>query len=165
MKIYIKAMAFPKSEVLNRANRYSQDVIEHIIKIIAFSDIRKDDVSHWINELATWFRYVGRLTVKPNSKKLKVPEIRDSLFRCVGDDLGDFEHSLVMFNEDNRKGKFNYAEKEAYPEIDVTTELSGKLMDACYDIMGAIIPMLSDRHEYSMNEYKVALKQTLDEYM
>lgn len=153
MKRYICAIAFSKAEALKRAGYYSQDIIEHMIKILLYSDIRPEDVDHWISEIATWLKSVDRLTVKPSNKPLKKQDIRDTTFAPMGDSLEDYKDSLEMFQRANKKGKFNYETKESYPEVKITAELADDLMNACYSLMDQAIPMISNKAEHSREDF------------
>lgn len=112
MKSYIYAMAFPKAEALRRASFYSKDILEHLIKIVVYGDVRKDDVPHWIGEIASWFRSADSIRVKPNNRPLKASEVRDTVFSCMGDSLEDYYESLKMFQHENKK--VNSATKTNY---------------------------------------------------
>ena len=164
MKRYIYAMSFAKAEAIERASKYSSAIIEHLIKILVYGDIRQDDVAHWIGEIATWLKSVDRISVKPTNRRLKPNVIRDTLFRSMGDELGDYLDSLEAFQYDNRRGKFNYSDKTSYPEVEPTIECAGDLMNMCLDLIEEATPLLSDKYEHSRQEYVSLLTKIVSKY-
>jgi len=165
MKRYIRAMASKRDKALQHAGFYSDSIIEHIIKIVVYSDVRKGDVIHWIDELSGWLHDVGTITLKPNGKKLKPKDIEITTFGWMGDELHDYASLLNMFQHDNKRGKFNYSDKESYPYVETTRELAQELMDVCYDVMTETIPMICDKNEYSFQQYKNALCKVFVKYL
>ena len=164
MLIYIKAMSLPKAEAVKRAGYYADDIMEHIIKIVVYHDIRQDDVAHWIGEISGWLRFVDGLTVKPSNRHLKPNVIRDTTFRPMGDHLQDYIGSLEMFQTDNRRGKFNYEDKESCPYRKPDVQTASDLMAACYDLMEIIIPMLCENHTHPREEYVNVLTNIFRKY-
>lgn len=164
MKRCICAVPFAKAEAIERASKYSSDITEHLIKILVYGDIRQDDVSHWISEIATWLKSADRISVKPTNKRLKPAVIRDTVFRSMGDELDDYLDSLEAFQYDNRKGKFNYSDKMTYPEVEPTIECAGDLMNMCLDLIEEATPLLSDKCEHSRQEYVSLLTKIVSKY-
>lgn len=165
MKMYVRAMALPKQEAIRRANSYSLDIVEHTIKLVLYSDIRPDDAMHWVEEIASWLRYVGKITIKPSNKKLKPSDLENTVFSWAGDDLYDYEALLEEFQRNNARGKFNYADKESYPEIEVTASLASDLMDVSYSMIDSAIPLMTDKQEHSKQDYIDALVPVFKNYL
>ena len=153
MKKYIYAMSFPKAEALRRAGYYSQDILDHVIKILLYRTIRPDDIDHWINEISSWLKDVDSLTVKPNSRPLKESDVRDTTFACMGDELSDYLFSLKMFQTDNKRGKFNYEDKEPYPYVEPDSATASDLMDICYSIIEQTLPLICSKDRHSRQEF------------
>ena len=165
MKRFIRAQAFPKDKALQRSGFYSDSIIEHVIKIVLYSDVRRDDVLHWITEIANWLEDADNIIVKTSAKKLKRREIEDTTFGWMGDSLRDYASVLKMFQHNNRKGKFNYEDKESYPEVDITPELAEELMEVCYSLMDATLPMICEKTDHTSDEYVNVLKKVFRNYL
>lgn len=131
--------------------------MEHVIKLVLYSDVRPNDVSGWKHTIANWIHRADNITVKPRSRKLTKKDLMDSLFSSMGDEVKDYRFALDAFLADNITGKLNHDGKEAYPQIESTPELSEELMDACYSIMMLTIPMLIDKQDHSLEEYYQAI--------
>lgn len=154
MKRYIFAMSLEKDKAKHMIASFSITIMEHIIKLLIYSDIRKDDVDGWLNTIARCLHNADDITVKPHNKKLKSKDILSSLFGYMGDDLSDYRRTLYAFKEDNRNGKFNFENKGPYPDFDVTPELYENLMYICYELIDKSMPLLTDKREHSQEEYK-----------
>lgn len=165
MKIYVRAMSLERSKALRRAGEYSQEMIEHIIKVLAYSDIRELDVDHWISEIAQWLSDTDNLTVKPKNSKLKKDDIMHTTFSSMGDELRDYESELNLFLHHNRRGYFNYENKESYPEFEITSDLVAMFKDCCTDIIDETITMLVDKQDHSKEEYKEVLRTIFNRYI
>lgn len=165
MKRYVRAMSLPKSEALKRAGYYADDIIEHIIKILVYHDIRPHDIDHWIGEISSWLKFVDGLTTKPSNKHLKPDAIRDTTFGSMGDHLQDYLGSLQMFQSANKKGKFNYEDKESYPYVEPDAQTASDLMEICMDLMESAIPMLCEKEDHSRQEYVEILTDIFSEYL
>lgn len=165
MKRYILAMSMSRQRALDQASFYAVNIIEHMIKIVMYCHIRPDNVAHWIEEIADWLQRSDDITVKPKGHKLKKSDLLDTVFSCMGDSVSDYRRELQMFQEKNRKGQFNYADKETYPEFTVDYASCQELMDACILLIDATLPMLADRHDHSYQEYVQAVSSALSTYI
>lgn len=161
MKRYICAMSFTKAEALRRASFYKEAILEHMIKLVIYPEMRPDDVNHWINEIAVWLRSVNSLTVKPSSRPLKPAQVLNSTFECMGDELNDYMEALRMFQYDNKRGKFNYESKEPYPEIEPTYEDADRLKDSCLNLIKNSIPLICSRQVHSTSEFVEVVLRSL----
>ena len=162
---YIRAMSMSRQRALEQASFYASSIIEYIIKILAYHDVRKDDVDHWMTEIAEWLFRVDDITVKPKNSKLKTSDLYDTVFSCMGDSISDYKRELLMFKEKNRRGQFNYEDKGNYPDFEVTYELCSNLMEICSLIISRTLPLLQDKKEHSRSEYKQVIKDVLDPYI
>ena len=165
MKRCVYAMSLPKSEALKRASYYSDDIMEHLIKILVYHNIRNSDTAHWIGEISSWLKFVDGLTVKPSNRHLKPAAIKNTTFAPMGDHLKDYLGSLQMFQDANKKGKFNYGDKVSYPYVEPDSQTASDLMQLCNDIMEITIPMLCSKIDYSRREYEDALNKILQRYV
>lgn len=161
MKRYVYAMAFPRAEALRRAGYYSQDIVEHLIKITVYGDERKEDIPHWIGEIASWLKSADSISIKPMNRPLKESEVRDTVFSAMGDSLEDYLESLKMFQHDNKKGKFNYEDKTSYPEVEPDAQTASDLMDVCYAVIKEITPMICSKENHTRQEYAEVLNSIL----
>ena len=159
MKRYIYAMSVYKKRAERQLTSYSSILMEHIIKLLVYSDIRPDDVKGWIHTLATWISKVDSLMIKPNADKVSEDFLMSTLFSCMGDELSDYERELYSFLADNHSGKFNAYSHGSYPEFEVTDQLSEDLMNFCLDIAEATIPLLIDKQDHDINEYEEVITQ------
>lgn len=158
-------MAFPKAIALQKASFYADSIIEHVIKIVLYHDIRSNDVPHWISELATWIHDADDITVKPTSRKLKPVDIENSTFAWMGNELKDYRSDLDMFQENNRRGKFNNSDKGSYPYVETTRQLAQELMDVCYELMNSTIPLICDKKDHDKLEYNQVLQRVFKNYL
>lgn len=151
-------MSFTKSEALRRAGHYSQDILEHLIKILVYGNIKKNNVSHWIGEISGWLKDADSLTIKPTNRPLKESDVRDTTFACMGDELDNYFSSLQMFQHDNKKGKFNYENKESYPYVEPDFATASDLMEICSKVMEATIPMICSKTKHSRQDFVKVLE-------
>ena len=165
MKIYVRAMSLPRKRALIQAGSYAETIIYHIIKILAYHEIRENDVNHWIDEIADCLYEVDQITIKPKNNKLKEDDLMDTTFSAMGDDLMDYQRELRIFLMNNRKGYFNYGDKESYPDFEITHDLKSELMDCCLNIIDTTIPMLIDKQDHSKEEYKTVLADIFKNYI
>lgn len=165
MKIYVRAMSLPKTEAVKRAGYYADDIMEHVIKIVVYHDIRHEQIDHWIGEISGWLKFVDGLTVKPSNKHLKPAMIRDTTFGPMGDHLQDYVGSLEMFQTANRRGKFNYKDKESYPYREPDAQTASDLMNICYHMIEVTIPMLCEKKDYTREDYVKVLEDVFRAYI
>lgn len=165
MKIYIRAMSFKRDRARKEAGIFADTMLEHVIKIIGYHDIRSEHVPHWIDEIAGWLYEVDDITVKPGAKKLKDDDIRDTTFGAMGDELSDYRRALAKFKHDNKQGKFNYEDKIAYPDLEITENLIRDLKNCCFDIIEVTTPMLIDKKDHSKEEYRAKLTEIFNNYI
>lgn len=158
MKRYVYAMSMSRDRAKQQIGAYSPAIMEHLIKLMIYSDIRQNDISGWISTIASRLYNAGKITVKPDSKKLKEDDIVDSLFGCMGNSDEDYYGALLAFKDNNRYGKFNYLDKTSYPDFDVTEELAEDLMTICFDLMNKVIPLLTDKSEHNKEEYELIIR-------
>lgn len=162
MKRYIVAMSVTKKHAIWRMEAYANTIMEHIIKLVIYSDIRPNDIEGWLHTVVRCIHEGDALTIKPSTKKLTEDELRNSLFSAMGDDLHDYLSELAVFQENNRRGLYNYADKESYPEVTPTVEDAEVLMDICYQIMERTLPLLLDKQDHSIDEYKDAIRDLFE---
>ena len=157
MKRYVYAMSLEKKRAEKQLLAYASILMEHIIKLLVYSDIRPNDVKGWIHTLANWISRADSLTIKPNSSKVSEEFLMSTLFSCMGDEIGDYERELYTFLAENRSGRYNAQGSESYPEFEVTAQLAEDLMNFSLDVAEATIPMLVDKEDHSISEYEEAL--------
>lgn len=162
MKIYIRAMSLERNRAKKQISAYSPILMEHIIKLVMYSDIRPNDVDGWIHTLANWISRADNITLKPKGNKFSESDIVESLFSCMGDELSDYERELYAFVANNRQGKYNHDGKGPYPEFDITYEAADALMNFCFDVMDSTIPLLIDKEDHSLSEYESILRSIFD---
>lgn len=155
-------MSVGKNEALRRLSSLSETLMEHLTKLVVYSDIRPDDIKGWIKTAARCIYQADSITLKPNGRKLKSNDFMSSLFSCMGDELRDYERYLDLFALDNKRGKFNYEGKDSYPDFAVTQELGVTLMTLCYDVIDKTLPLLLDRHDHSLAEYRDIIQNIFD---
>lgn len=146
-------MSLDRDKAKHQIKPFSDIIMEHIIKLVMYSDIRPDDVNGWIDTIANWISRADNITVKPSAKKLKETDLMSSLFSCMGDDIKDYTRALYSFQASNQSGKFNHGGKESYPEFDVSYDAAVTLMHVCYEIIDATMPLLRDKADHSKDEY------------
>ena len=127
MKRYIAGMSMEKDKAIHQISSFSPVIMEHLIKLLMYSDIRPDDVEGWVHAVAHWIQRADDITVKPRARKLKEQDIMSSLFSCMGDDVRDHRRALYAFLADNESGKFNYEGKGKYPNLQLTQKLHSHL--------------------------------------
>lgn len=163
MKRYISAMSTDRNRAKYTLSSYSGIILEHIIKLLVYSDIRPNDVDGWISTIANWIHRADSITLKPKAKKLSKGDLLNTLFNYMGDEVKDYKFLLYAFIAENLTGKLSYSDKEPYPEFEVTYELAEDLMNICYDIMDATLPLLIDKQDHTMSEYKSAIQPIFDQ--
>jgi len=157
MKRYIRAMSTDKDRAGSLMRAYSSVIIEHIIKLLVYSDIRPQDVDGWITSVAKWIHAADDFTLKPKTKKPREEMLHNNLFCFMGDTYSDYVKELYGFLADNRSGKFNHDGKGSYPEFDVTPELAKLLMQTCCAIEDATMPLLLDKADHEVSEYRTLI--------
>ena len=157
----IYAMSLPRSKALAHADAYSESLIEHVIKVIVYGNIRSDFVDHWIGEMSRWLYEAGKITVKPDGRKLRAKDYENTIFGWMGDQLNDYSNALSKFQHENKQGKFSYEDKEPYPYVEPSVELASKLMTVCLNLINVAIPMLTSSATYSIGDYNKVLKDIL----
>lgn len=162
MKRYIMAMSIERTAAKRQLTAYSPILIEHIIKLLVYSDIRPNDVHGWERTLANWIHRGDGITLKPKNTKVTENFLDSTLFSFLGDTVYDFEGELYAFIADNRSGKFNYKDKTSYPEFEVTPELAQTLMDVCYAIRDSVYPLLIDKQDHTIDEYEAIIQKIFD---
>ena len=162
MKRYIKAMSMTKKDAMRHAGSFSSTLMEHIVKLVMYGDIRPDDVSDWLQTVCRCLHEVDGLTVKPSNKKLSAKDLEYTIFGSMGDEAKDYRLVLAAFQEDNKHGKFNYDDKVSYPEFDLTDDAVINLMSICYEFMNRTTPLLLDKKDHSIDEYKDAIRDLFE---
>ena len=162
MKRYVRAMSLERKRAEKQISSYASIIMEHIIKLIMYSDIRPEDISGWEKSVAKWIQKADDITVKPDAKKLEPETIMRTLFSSMGDEIGDYDRELYKFLADNHNGKFNHDGKGNYPEFEVTEDASETLMNVCDDIVDATMPLLIDKADHSLSEYIEVIKPIFD---
>ena len=165
MKRYVFSMSLPRQRAMDQAIFYAVDIIEHMIKIVMYHYIRPDDVLHWVDEISDWLQRSDDITIKPKGHKLKESDLLDIVFSCMGSSLSDYRRELLMFQEKNRKGQFNYADKESYPEFEVDYNVCQELMDACNRVTNNTLPLLTDKQDHNIQDYRDAVSDALINYL
>lgn len=162
---YVYAMSIPRDKALARASFYSDSLIEHLIKIVVYHDVKSDFISHWIGEISRWLYDAGSIIVKPDGKKLKPDDYMDTLFGWMGDDIDDYRSLLDKFQHDNKRGKFNYEDKKSYPPVETSPELCKELMAVCHCLIDSFISMLLSNESFSIGDYNTMLNKVLIKYL
>jgi len=162
---YVYAMSMPRSTALERASFYAGSLMEHLIKIVVYHDIRAEYVNHWIGEISSWLSDAGSITVKPDGRKLKPSDYMDTIFGWIGDELNDYRSLLDKFQHDNKRGKFNYEDNRAYPAVETTDELCKELWDVCTNLVEQTLPMLCGSDSCSRGDYNAVVKKVLEQYI
>ena len=162
MKMYIRCMSMDKDAAKHQIKPFSSIIMEHTIKLIMYSDIRPEEITGWIHTIANWVHKADDITVKPKARKLKEEDILNSLFSQMGDDLSDYIRALEKFQADNINGKFNSNGKGSYPLFDVNYEVAENLMNVCYALIDATMPLLIDKKDHSIQDYDKAVEKVFD---
>lgn len=162
MKRYVIAMSLTKKRAIWRMEAYASTLMEHIIKLVIYSDIRPNDVSGWLHTVARCLHEGDEITVKPDARKMTEEELEDSLFCAMGTELTDYRGELAVFQENNRKGKYNHDGKESYPPVEPDEESAKILMDICHEIMERTMPLLLDKQNHSIEEYENAIQNLFE---
>lgn len=162
MKRYIMAMSIDRAEAKQRLTSYKGILMEHIIKLLVYSDVRPNDVHGWIHTLANWIHKCDSITIKPKNRKLSKSDIISSLFCRMGDEVGDYERELYAFIADNRYGRYNHGDAAPYPEFEVTDELCETFMQVCYKLIEETIPFLIDKQDHTIEEYEAVIQKIFD---
>lgn len=165
MKRYIRAMSMEKDKAKHQISSFSPVIMEHVIKLLMYSDIRPDDVQGWIHTIANWIYRADSITVKPSAKKLSKADFMSSLFSCMGDDIRDYERALYAFLADNYSGKFNHEGKGSYPEFEVTYDVADTLMACCYQLIEATLPLLQDKADHSISDYEGVVRMVFGQFL
>ena len=165
MKRYIFSMSLPRQRAMDQASFYAVNIIEHMIKIVMYHYIRSDDVLHWVDEISDWLQRSDDITIKPKGHKLKESDLLNTVFSCMGSSLSDYRRELLMFQEKNRRGQFNYADKESYPEFEVDYNACQELMDACNRLINSTLPLLADKQDHDIQDYRDAVSDALIDYL
>ena len=162
MKRYIFGMSVERRRALDQISSFSPVIMEHMIKLLVYHNIRPNDINGWIDTVANWLHQADDLTIKPKAKKLKQDDILNSLFGCMGDDVRDYERALYAFAADNESGRLNYDGKDKYPPFTIDSKLSADLMRFCYALIENTLPLLLDKQDHTLDEYNKIVQSLVD---
>ena len=99
MKKYIYAMAFSRSEMLNKLQSLTSTLNNHVIKCTIYRESLPEYLPHWIEEIGIYLHSANKLKSKT---KLKNKDYMNSLFSSFGTDKDDAEANLMFFKIHNK---------------------------------------------------------------
>ena len=153
----IFAMSFPKKKALEKLDANYQQLADHVLKVILYKDIRKDDVRHWLqDEISMWLSNASNVRCKT---KLKYNDYADSLFGGFGTDPLD---ALVTL-QDFQSKYCNPKKLDAYPTFEITDELVAKVYNTYQKLMSTCIPILLKGERVSINDWYDIIKPIFKE--
>lgn len=135
---YILAMAVPRKVALKRLSSDAEALKDHVIKCVLYSDIRQDDIYHWIHdEICSWLERAS--SVKSDSK-LKQRDYLNTLFSEFGSDLSDARWALQEFKKE-------YCIKSAnpYPDFQITDDIVTDTYIAFQSLVKICVPLLTSK--------------------
>ena len=140
MKKYIKAMAFSRSNVLDKAKSLANTLNSHVIKCVVYRNVSPEYIDHWVEEIGIYIYSVNKLKSKT---ALKANDYRNSLFADIGEDRDDAEANLMLFKLHNNE----------YPDFDITDELITDLYTHYTQLVDAAVPVLASNKVLSIHEW------------
>ena len=108
----ILGMAMPRKAARDELYSLSKPLCLHVTKCIVYGKTLGDDVfAHWVHEICVYLFRVSSIFVKPNNRRLKKEDYRETLFCRFGDDINDANGALGDLLLDA-------IEQEKYPEFE-----------------------------------------------
>lgn len=147
----IYAMAYNRQVARQKMLANSSVLNEHIIKIIAYKDIRKQTIPYWISELANFLCLANSVKCK---SKLKPKDYYDTIFAEFGDALADAKYNLFEYIMNNLKKP----KESQYPDFEVTEDLVKALFAAYKKIIDVCLPIFMSQQEPTASEWITILK-------
>ena len=138
--VFLTEMAYSRSDVLPKVDRYTDAVKEHIMKCIAYGD-STNDYSHWINEISNFLSIINDFKVKTKSGKLKYDDYLENGFYNHGSDIRDMNVGLR---------DFSYNKK--YSHFEVTDEMTRKMYNVYTKVAEDCSAIFADKN----NTFKAA---------
>lgn len=113
---YFKEMAYSKKTAIRKIEDVTEMRIEHLIKIFAYFDFRKDDINHWIDEIVNWS---WKSPLLKGNTHLKQKELYRILWKDPKDSYTE-RRVQIFLNALQRKGyphiNYNYSNLINYLE-------------------------------------------------
>lgn len=157
MKLYIKAMALSRAELIKIMESYSHEISQHVAKCSMYCDsLGNGKYDHWISEIAGWISYINNIVCKFNKGKLKPQQYADTLFGGLSDDLNDAEAILHALQIHNGKSV------NPYPFREVDYNMSKRMVDCGKIIIETFVPILAVKNNLTSSSIKAILHDILD---
>lgn len=130
---YIQAMAVDKKRILKRMNTSSDTLIEHIVKVVLYSNYRPDGVNGWKKTYARILEKTS--TYNPKTVKLTKKDYYYNQFASFPSDRTDAKGVLWDVYEDLVKLGYPELDYDAIPEHALTLyTVYSYLVDRCLDV-------------------------------
>lgn len=130
-------MSLARDAGIVRIKSFSKHITDNIIKLGIYRNSTRDQ-SHWLDELATWFSDINKVTLKPNRKKFSVHEYDEWVFGEFGDEIADVRSCIHAWQLDNRKTKRYDDVCVSEDSVEYTFLLVSKLKSYCLDLFTTV---------------------------
>ena len=152
----IFGMSFNRKSTLNRLSRHANDIRDHIIRVVVYKDIRKQDLHHWIHdELSNW---LYRATLSKCDVKLKPKDFMDTIFMGLGKTEYDAQVTLMDFQDDFCTDKI----ENPYPMFEITDELVSKVYSTYVKFIDTCMPVLLKGDTVSIDDWEKIIKPVFE---
>lgn len=137
MKVYIRSMSLSRDTGITRIKSFTKHITDNIVKLGIYKNSTRDQ-SHWLDELATWFSDINKVTLKPKRKKFSKSEYEEWVFGEFGDEISDVRSCIHAWQLNNQKT--NRYDDIAVPEdsVEYTFLLVAKLKSYCLDVFTTV---------------------------
>lgn len=148
----LKKLVKRRKKIIKKARNYSCAIGIYTLKCVCYHEsfVGKDN-DEWTNAIASYIYIIGGYTVNSSSGKLSKSKYKKYLFDCYANETCDYNARLVNFRVRNKK----------YPDFEVTDDLVKLFQKVFEELRDKTVPMIADKNEYTLEEYKSAVKEVL----
>ena len=155
MKVYIRGMATGRKQARLKIESLSGNIEDNIIKLCIFENNQRDK-QHWIDELATWFNDINKISLKPKNSKFSWDEYDEWVFGGFGTAYSDSRVALHVWQINNRQ-------TQKYPDIDVTKSDVDRVFAVASQLRERFNDIFSTRNEYNRADFLRIIEAIIDE--
>lgn len=154
MKVYVRAMAFDRKLAMEKIQSLSKNIEDNIIKLCIFEDNLRDQ-QHWMDELATWFDAINRVTLKSKTPKFTSDDYGDWVFGAFGTTYSDCRLSLLAWKANNQRTK-------KYPDVKLTNTAVNQLFSAVSQLRETFNDLFSSKNSYKRYDMLAIIEEIFD---
>ena len=145
-------MAFERGVVVGKIQSLIEPIGEHLVKCVVYKNTTQN-LYHWVNELAEYFRVINELQVKKLGK-LKEKEYLNYLTQYFGENITDCLSILDIFKLSN---------KNKYPGFETNEELATNLFSVYTNLFNEVSKIFAiKKNNYSKKDFNMLIFEILN---